>query len=583
VPARNSITLRRFAWGLPAVVLGVLALPLFTNRTFGNDWPDHLWLVWQQAQSIAQLGRPSYFLQAHQGVYEPFFAFYGGTFYAVTGAVANLIGGHPTVAYCAAIIFGFTGAYLGSTWISYQVGLRGWRAQIPGLLYVTAPYFITNPFGRGDVPEAMACAAIPLVAASGLAVLRAERIRPLPAAALVLSATWFTGCHNITTLWGSTFLLATAVLLALAFGWRRVSGRRILCVLGFAALGVAVNAWFLFPAVAYAGRTAISQGGFAGFAFDSWGSVFSPLRDEPELLTSGKLNTQMPVLAFAWALIVLVVAWRRLPPQRRRFAVGMLAIVVAVLALILTDMSIVPRPWSHIQFPYRAETYVSLGVCALALCALAAVPFIASHLLRGVALGGFALIAIVSFGQAIEQQWSQPTQLASRSLVYQPEGLYPPSWYAGFDYADVSLPAIPFGKLVTVPGSSIVGGDGESFIPIPTHGHADINTVTFTSPGPHPVATNVYGGPYLVKVTGAKVIGRSPSNELVIEPTAPKGKQVKVTFSTAHSAPVVLGIITTLAAIAVCLLLAAWALWRAWRAGQLRLPRRRRRALSGSA
>jgi hypothetical protein len=38
--------MRRGAWVLPAVVVGVLALPLFTDRTFGYDWPDHLWLVW---------------------------------------------------------------------------------------------------------------------------------------------------------------------------------------------------------------------------------------------------------------------------------------------------------------------------------------------------------------------------------------------------------------------------------------------------------------------------------------------------------------------------------------------------------
>jgi hypothetical protein len=576
VPARHSILARRALWALPALVVGVLALPLFTDRSFGDDWPDHLWLVWQQAQSIAQLDRPSYFLMIHQGVYEPWFAFYGGSFYAVTGAVADLIGGHPTVAFCGAIIFAFAGAYLGSMWLSLQLGLRGWRAQIPGLLYVTAPYFITNPFGRGDVPEMVATSSIPLVAASALAVLRAERVRPLAVAALIFSCAWFAGCHSITLLWGGTFLLLVALVVIFAVGWHSVRPRRVLLVLAFAALGAAVDAWFLFPAFAYNGRVAISQGGLAGFNFDSWRVVFSPFRDEPELLQSGKVNTQMPVLAFVWALLVLATAWRRLPWNWRRFAIGMLAITAGVLFLILSDMSGVPKPWFHIQFPYRAETYVTLGVCALALSAIAAIPFIARRAVRRIALGGFALIALISFGQAIQQQWSQPSQLASRKLVYQPEGKYPPSWYAGFDYADVSLKSIPFADDVAIEGSTVVGGDGESFLPVMPNGHADKNTVTFISPGPRPIATNVYSGPYLVKITGpARVIGRSPSNELVIESTAPKGTLVRLIFSTAHSAPVVLGVLTTLVAIAVCLLLGAWTLWRQWRAGGLRLPRRR--------
>lgn len=565
--------MRRAAWALPAVVVLVLALPLFTDRTFGFDWPDHLWLVWQQAQSIAQMGRPSYFLQAHQGVYEPFFAFYGGTFYAVTGAVADLIGHHPTVAFCGVLIAAFAGAYIGWTWLALQAGLRGWKAQMPGLLFVTAPYIIATPFGRGDVPESIGACAIPLVAASGLALLRAERVRPLPAATLVLASLWFTACHNITTLWGTTFLAATALVLAIAVGRKRVSVRRVAQTLGLAALGAAINGWFLLPAIAYSGRVAISHGQLVGFEFDAWRLVFDPLRNAPETDTFGMLNTQMPVLAFAWALAVLAIAWRRMTPPWRRFSAGMVAIVVALLALILTNMSIVPRPWSEIQFPYRAQTYVALGVCAAVLAAVAAVPFIARQSVRRIALGALATIAAFSFLQAVHQQWHQPSQIASRRLVYQPEGRYPPSWYAPFDYADVSLPVVPFVSVVGIPGVTISGGDGESLLVVSTDGHSDINSVSFPSPGPKPIATNVYGGPYLVKVTGARVVGRTPTNELVIEPLAPAGQEAKVTFSTNHPAPVVLGIAMTLAGIAVSLLLAAWVALRALRERDFHLRR----------
>jgi hypothetical protein len=591
VPFRSPDAARRLAWGIPALVVGGLSLPLFTDRTFGNDWPAHLWLVWQQGQSIAQLGRPSYFLQAAAGVYEPFFAFYGGTFYAVTGGISALLGQHPTVAYVAVIIAAFAGAYAGWTWLAHQLGVRGWLAQMPGLLYITSPYLITNSFGRGDIPEFVGTASIPLVAASALAVLRNDRVRLPAAAMLVFSSAWFTACHNITALWGTTFLLATGIVLLVAVGSarREIRPRSVLAVFGLAALGAAVNAWYLFPTLAYSGRTAIAKrGGLGAFQFDTAHLLFDPLRNEPNEIVSarngegwlnapGTFNVQMPVLAFGWAVAVIAVAWRRVPRALRRFAIGMLLIAGALVWLILTDMHSVPNPWQYIQFPYRAQTYVTLGVCALALAAVVALPRISGRRLRVIATAALAVIAAMSFTQAILQQWSQQSSLPSRSFIYPPGNKFPPSWYAEFDYADVSMRALPFNAFVAIPGATVVGGNGESILPIPVEGHKDTSVVTFISPGPRPIVTNVYGGADLVKVTGARIIGRSPSNELAIEALAPKGKQARVTFSTAHSLPVVLGKAVTIAAIALCVLLLAAALWRRrgpWPTVRRRRPRR---------
>jgi hypothetical protein len=587
VPFRTSNAARRLAWGIPALALGALALPLFTDRTFGNDWPDHLWLVWQQSQSIAQLGRPSYFLQAAAGVYEPFYAFYGGTFYSFTGGISALLGQHPTVAYVAVIIAAFAGGYAGWTWLAYQLGVRGWLAQIPGLVFVTAPYIITNSFGRGDIPEFVGTASIPLLAASALDVLRREQLRAPSAALLVFSAAWFTGCHNITVLWGTTFLVATAIVVFAAVGPRTadLSLRRVAALFGLAGLGFAINAWFLFPALAYSGRTAIAvRGGLGAQEFDTVQRLFSPLRDVPNEVVSprngegwlnapGTFNVQIPVLALGWALAVLGLAWRRLGWPLRRFAIGMLAIVGVLVWLILSDMSVVPRPWQLIQFPYRAVTYLTLGVCALVLAGTMALQRIHGRQLRAAALGALALVAGVSVAQAIIQQWWQDNSLPSRQFVYQPANKFPPSWYASFDYADASLPVYDWGSFAAVPGATGVGGNGENAISIPVRGHADTSVVEFISPGPRPMATTVYGGPYLVRVTGARVVGRSPSSQLVIEPLAPKGHVARVTFSTAHTFPVVLGKAVTIAAIVLCLLLSAWA---AWRSARRRVPLRPR-------
>jgi hypothetical protein len=579
VPFRNSSATARAVGLIPAVVLGVLAVPLFTDRTFGNDWPAHLWLVWQQSQAIAQLGHPSYFLQSAGGVFEPFFAFYGGTFYAFTGGISALLGDHPTVAFVGVIIASFAGAYAGWTWLAHQLGVRGWLAHMPGLLYVTSPYIIAAPFGRGDIPESVGTAAIPLVAASALAVLRGERLRAPSAAILVLASAWFTACHNITALWGTTFLLATAVVLLVAIGSarREIGPRRVLAMFALATLGVAINAWYLLPTLAYSGRTAIAKrGGLGAFQFDTAGLLFDPLRNEPNevidprnlegwLNDPGIFDVQMPVLALGWALAALTLAWLRLPGSVRRFAIGMLAIVGVLVWLILTNMSVVPNPWQHIQFPYRAQTYVTLGVCALVLAAIVALPRIAARRLRAIVLATLALVAVASFAQAIDQQWSEQSSLLDRAEIFQPENKFPPSWYAEFDYADASMHALPFEAFVGVPGTTIRGPNGENLLMVPVYGHADTSAVSFVSPGPLPMVTDVYGGPYMVKVTGARVIGRSPSNELAIEPLAPKGQTARITFSTAHPLAVVLGQAVTIAAVVICLLLGGWAAWRSGR------------------
>jgi disulfide bond formation protein DsbB len=215
-------------------------------------------------------------------------------------------------------------------------------------------------------------------------------------------------------------------------------------------------------------------------------------------------------------------------------------------------------------------------VCATALAAIAATRFLASTLQRRIAVGALLAIAAIGFVQAVHQQWHQPSELASRNLVFQPENKYPRSWYAGFDYADVDLPVVPYGSVVQIPDVTVTGGDGESILPVPTDGHTDISTLTFPAPGPGKlVATNMYGGPYLIKVTGGRIVGRTPSNEVVIEVSAPAGQEAKVTFSTNHPAPVALGIAMTIAAFVISLLLVAWALLRALRERGVRLRHRR--------
>ena len=110
-------------------MLGLLLPLLFTDRTFSTDWGNHLWLIWAQGLDIRDLGGPSYFLQSSLGVFYPYYAFYGGRF-TRRWRVSWL--SDPTAAVVVGYAAALSAAYLGWTWIAAQLGMRGWRMQLPG-------------------------------------------------------------------------------------------------------------------------------------------------------------------------------------------------------------------------------------------------------------------------------------------------------------------------------------------------------------------------------------------------------------------------------------------------------------------
>ena len=64
---------------------------------------------------------------------------------------------------------------------------------------------------------------IPLVAASGISLFRAERVRLPSAIAFVVGIVFLTGSHVLTTVWGMTFLALVGAIMV-ACNWR--SARR---------------------------------------------------------------------------------------------------------------------------------------------------------------------------------------------------------------------------------------------------------------------------------------------------------------------------------------------------------------------
>jgi hypothetical protein len=73
--------------------IALVAAPLVGRFNAPLDFVNHLWVVWAAGKSLVQAGPPSYFINTTaQGVFDPWFAFYGGTLYEATGAISELIG-----------------------------------------------------------------------------------------------------------------------------------------------------------------------------------------------------------------------------------------------------------------------------------------------------------------------------------------------------------------------------------------------------------------------------------------------------------------------------------------------------------
>jgi hypothetical protein len=544
--------------GAPLLLIGALTWPmLFTSSTFYFDWITHLWFVWHQSFTIEANHLPSLFLNYRHAVFYPYYAFYGGTVYSLTGLLSLMLGNAPVETYVLTFVMGFTAAYGGWLWMARMAGLRGWRAQLPGLVFLTGAYYVAIPYSSGDWPAFTGVSVIPLMVASGLSVLRAERLRMWPAVALVTSTIVFFGSHSITILWGSTtmILMALAIVARVPQARRQITRQGVIRVSGLVIPALLINAWYLLPAIAYESHTLIGSG------FGEGGHYWSrELREHMSMVTvdnlfsfsrgpalSGAQNSavSLPILTIGWVLVSIAVFLRT---GRSRTWLRMLLVISGVTALIgvvMTHAGLIlalPQPYPALQYSSRLESFVLLGVTGAVLAAL-----VLSQ--SGDRWGrrwtwAFIPILIVSAIGATEQAAAFPPAEpgVSRSLALESFRRLEN------DYTDAHLPHL------NPEGSASV-----SFPPSAVHDNRT-SAVVHLSPG-QLVYSNIGGGPELVHVTGARIAGIDSEFNDVLEigPStgasaqtavgrAPSAPTETITVSPADSLPVVLGRLLTLAA-----------------------------------
>jgi hypothetical protein len=516
-----------------------------------------------QSREIAETGHPSLFLNAAPlGVFYPNFAFYGGSLYAVAGYLM-VITGTPVAVFVGVIVLSFAAAYGGTFWLARQAGVSNLAAHLPAIIVVTGAYYLSDAYGRGSWPEFVATSAIPLVIASAISIVRCgatyRSITALAAATVVWS-----GSHNITLAWGGIFLLLVgfSILVACLTDMKQRHVGRIGVVVAVVALGVMINAWFLFPDLSYSLHTQVAQyreldPAISGI-FSRASVVFNPFRERANHTTFLRSHfTELPVLVIAWLVVAVatlrVTTWK--PPVRR--LLGLLAVLSTGFIVLLLDEAVwhkLPSVLSIIQFTFRLEPYIVMAIAGMTILVLRG---IRDRGRRGSSLD-FALVAIVVLGLGLGtwQVWNShawyypysPHYLAVRSSVLRYPHHTPPTWYDTGQLRDVGDQAVPT--------------EGELQLdPAKVKGESTTQTVTVPD-GEGPVKSNVAASANLVSVHGLRIAGRTADGFLALERPPGGTQSVRLTINRADTTPLRWGpLITLIGALGLLITLLASAIY----------------------
>jgi hypothetical protein len=560
--------------GLLAAVF-VASPALFTSWGFGPDFTNHIWLVNQQAVAIGRTGHPTLFLEVDgvlRGVFEPFYGFYGGTLYAIAGAVSAILGQRPFATYVGSIVVFAAMAYRGVWLLGRQIGLTRLLAHVPAFVFTASAYFLTDLYARGAWPELAALAALPFAVAYGVRLLRGDWT-----AGAILGFAWgvviLSGSHNISLFWSALLIAIVAVAAWSVLGSDRPRPIAIARTVVIGGLAVGVNFWFLLLDLRHSNDTLISHTTIPWEftkQFDTPKAILNPFRTAPESGTF-QLVVTAPVLAVVIG-IVLMVIYRRAVPAAPRAVKRLWLICVGLIALLLVLM-MMPGPWwralgspfTLIQFPYRLSGWLTFAMAVLLALSL--------RLAGGARRPGRATVALtallvaVTAAQAAYQMYhigGNPPSKRNRAMALEKGTVYPPStWYDPGSYRDSSRRLltlnIDYGRIVE--------------LPLPRPGDTTVSRTVTLPDDFEPVLSNIAGGPYVVRVSGVGVPGRYLDGRAALLRLPGSPRRVTVTVTADGGKPQLLaGIISVVSIVALLAIAAAVAIMGRRRRGD-RSPR----------
>ncbi len=536
---------------LAAVVILICSWPMIDGRAaelrgggfIGFDWFAHLWYIWHQEESLRAHLLPSYFAHNASGVFDPHYAFYGGTLYTLTGIVSVVLG--HDAAYVVAWIWAFMMAYGGLYWLARQAGVGPWPAHIPSIVFISSPWYVSSIYVWGSWGQNTAFSALLLVLAAGFSIMRADRLKPLPALALAIGVLFYTGSHSLTLAWASTAVtIFGAVFFALVPGFRRLFNRSgILRIAAVAIPAGMVNAWFMFPAIAYQGQTWIGNNYqmaqsflLSSMYYVKPEHILSLTRDRADPLQP-HLALQLPLLATAWLVIGLVVVRPHWRSQWLRTAVLMLIVGVGMWQLMTHSSWILglPHPYDQIQAPYRLESYINIAVAG----------------------GLIATLALLARSERRVRRWTwimvpilAVVLLQTRAQLREPltSNIIGPQWNTAASYltGDTKLGMADYVNTDVPDYQANQRFEFALFDPTRAEQTGRATATVNAKPGEF-VSSNLKASNPLINVEGAKIVARDQAGNAFLEVAKDaKPGAAKITVTAAHPFPVVAGRLVTL-------------------------------------
>jgi hypothetical protein len=364
---------------LAIAMMGPLApkpLPL----TDALDMCNHVSAI-VEARNALREGQFPIRVPPHQCDHERYalFQFYGNFPYTLGGAVFRVTHANPYIIWKWLV----TGCLIGGGFFTYRCARALTRQVLPalaaGVLFVTAPYLLTDIHGRCAYPEIFSFGLLPAVfyfawrsfASRGWAVVLASGV------------TWclLALSHNITFLFGSAyfglfFLSYAALRRSLVRRWCRVGA-------GYAA-GWLLAAWYLVPQQMLLPHLCTATL-LIPVGYSTWlaplGVLLAPAvvlpvhLDSPYVAQKEHFGLQVGWLILAAVGVVLAGYWQKgIRTSAQRLQVTRLLMFFG-LSLFMTWSPLDFWPWlpqifSFVQFPYRLLMFVVLFGTLLAASAL---------------------------------------------------------------------------------------------------------------------------------------------------------------------------------------------------------------------
>lgn len=347
----------------------MLLAPLGSNNMVpnGQDMRPHIGAIIQGGKAIEAGQFPLRIApQEHKGEGYAHFQFYGPSLYTVAGVLRALFPHTSPVAIFKLLMFiaFFMGGFF--TYLAAKQYVKNNAAALlSGVIYMTAPYFLINAYGRMGLAEIVATGLLPLVFYTTYQLCRTEKNTYLYVCFSAF-AWYFLLTTHLLTFFNSSFFLGLFFLLI-----NRHSLKNLMRVAIAYALACALGAWFIVPILQVSHLFSIDFHGLLDF---NWLTML------PRLLSPISLGPEAPNItgwnqwsnafypSIGWPILMSAIGcWYAVKTKKivgDAYAAKVL-LGIFLLAFFATWAPVdfwhyLPRAFSMTQFSYRYLTYTML-------------------------------------------------------------------------------------------------------------------------------------------------------------------------------------------------------------------------------